>query len=93
MSAHRWTESSLGHGERMCERCGITNREAAVLGLLNECEAEPSRHLPELENATVGDLYGQPKPDCLECHGIGWVNTTPTSGHGCLSCYPQIMKR
>ena len=35
---HNWVRSTLGHGETMCTRCFITNREAAVLGLLNFCE-------------------------------------------------------
>lgn len=34
---HDWTASTLGHGESMCRKCGITNREAAVLGELNVC--------------------------------------------------------
>lgn len=37
--AHTWVPSTYGHGETMCSRCGITNREAAVLGELNECAA------------------------------------------------------
>ncbi|MBY0559893.1 hypothetical protein [Hyphomicrobium sp.] len=35
---HDWVKSTLGHGDAMCSRCLITNREAAVLGLLNHCE-------------------------------------------------------
>lgn len=35
---HEWVESKLGHGETMCRRCLMTNREAAVLGALNHCE-------------------------------------------------------
>lgn len=35
---HDWTPSTLGHGETMCKRCFITNREAAALGQLNRCE-------------------------------------------------------
>jgi hypothetical protein len=35
---HDWTESTLGHGELMCRRCRMTNREAAVLGELYACE-------------------------------------------------------
>jgi hypothetical protein len=34
---HDWVRSTLGHGETMCRRCFITNREAAVLGELNHC--------------------------------------------------------
>ena len=35
---HDWVRSTLGHGETMCRRCLITNREAAVLGW-HECRA------------------------------------------------------
>ena len=38
---HDWIPSTLGHGETMCRNCKITNREAAVLGQLNECDAPP----------------------------------------------------
>lgn len=37
---HEWVKSTLGHGESMCRRCFVTNREAAVLGILNECDAK-----------------------------------------------------
>lgn len=40
-NAHDWVESRLGHGESMCRNCFITNREAAALGLMNECNASP----------------------------------------------------
>lgn len=40
---HDWIPSRLGHGETMCSRCLITNREAAVLGVSNVCEkTEPA---------------------------------------------------
>jgi hypothetical protein len=42
MAQHKWVRSTLGHGETMCEFCKITNREAAVLGRLNECEHAPA---------------------------------------------------
>lgn len=29
---HDWIKSTLGHGETMCSRCCITNREAWALG-------------------------------------------------------------
>ena len=38
---HEWQKSTLGHGETMCKHCFITNREAAVLECLNECDAAP----------------------------------------------------
>lgn len=37
---HDWVKSTLGHGEMMCLACGITNREAAVLGELLHCEVK-----------------------------------------------------
>ncbi len=39
---HDWIKSTLGHGESMCSRCLITNREAAVLGKLNYCDTLPA---------------------------------------------------
>lgn len=42
MTAHNWVKSTYGHGETMCTYCHMTNREAAVLGLLNECEHAPA---------------------------------------------------
>ncbi|HVK42695.1 MAG TPA: hypothetical protein VM471_09480 [Phenylobacterium sp.] len=36
-NGHDWKGSTLGHGEAMCAKCGITNREAAVLGELDVC--------------------------------------------------------
>lgn len=29
---HDWGPSTLGHGDAMCKRCFITNREAAAIG-------------------------------------------------------------
>jgi hypothetical protein len=40
---HNWVPSTLGHGETMRSRCWITNREAAVLGCMNECDAPPPK--------------------------------------------------
>jgi len=42
MAKHSWTKSTLGHGEQMCSKCGITNREASILGKLESCSvADP----------------------------------------------------
>lgn len=41
MADHVWVPSPLGHGESMCKYCFVTNREAAVLGILGEeCDAQ-----------------------------------------------------
>ena len=42
---HDWVPSTLGHGEQMCARCYITNREAAALGQLNECSPLPETQI------------------------------------------------
>jgi hypothetical protein len=47
MAQHDWIPSTLGHGETMCRNCSITNREAAVLGTLNECDAPSAKMTPE----------------------------------------------
>src|SRR6185437_12376997 len=38
---HDWIKSTLGHGETMCSRCFITNREAAALGVSGACDVPP----------------------------------------------------
>lgn len=48
---HDWIKSTLGHGETMCSRCFITNREAAVLGKSNDCDVPP--HAPKATNDNV----------------------------------------
>ena len=45
MAEHVWIKSELGHGETMCAKCMMTNREAAVLGLLDACSRR-SRETP-----------------------------------------------
>ena len=34
---HEWITSTLGHGEQMCRHCKVTNREAAAIGIVDEC--------------------------------------------------------
>ena len=41
---HDWQPSRLGHGEAMCVKCYSTNREAAVLGILNNCPNDAARN-------------------------------------------------
>lgn len=48
---HDWIPSTLGHGETMCRRCFVTNREAAVLGIANECDTPPAAPKAANENA------------------------------------------
>lgn len=47
---HDWIKSTLGHGETMCSRCFITNREAAVLGKTNDCDVPPPAQKAANEN-------------------------------------------
>ncbi len=49
---HDWIKSTLGHGETMCSRCFITNREAAVLGVSDSCDVPPKPPVAANENAT-----------------------------------------
>lgn len=64
MPQHNWIRSTLGHGETMCSKCHVTNREAAVIGTLNECEvpdaAPPPTEMPPWKATHVhfkGGLY------------------------------------
>lgn len=47
---HSWIDSPLGHGESMCSRCFITNREAAALG---EHECNVPQPAPKAANENV----------------------------------------
>lgn len=44
---HNWVPSTLGHGNKMCNRCWVTDLEAAAIGMV-ECDAAPK---PANENA------------------------------------------
>lgn len=50
---HNWISSTLGHGETMCSRCFVTNREAAALGISNACDVMPPAAKPANENDRV----------------------------------------
>lgn len=52
MAEHVWIKSELGHGETMCAKCMMTNREAAVLAQ-HECL------LPSGANVIDPDDYGE----------------------------------
>ena len=55
---HDWIRSMLGHGETMCRRCFVTNREAAVLGMLNDCDAPIPCETVESSSATKSPARG-----------------------------------
>ncbi len=55
MGEHIWVRSTLGHGDQMCSRCKITNREAAALGELNVCYSETETET----NATIATLTAE----------------------------------
>jgi hypothetical protein len=52
---HDWVKSTLGHGETMCSRCYITNREAAALGCSSVCDVPPKPPVAANENAEPPD--------------------------------------
>jgi hypothetical protein len=84
MSEHDWIPSTYGHGETMCRHCGITNREAAAIGLLNHCKQTQTQIAPRPETVEVPARATCPHcggPDGYfidECHGIdrgeAWVS-------------------
>lgn len=53
---HAWVPSTLGHGETMCSRCFVTNREAAAIGML-VCDAPAPK--PDNENKGNYTLYSR----------------------------------
>lgn len=56
---HDWIRSTLGHGETMCSRCFVTNREAAAIGML-ECDVPA--HAPA-NGATANENWPQDRID------------------------------
>lgn len=48
---HDWIPSTLGHGETMCRRCFVTNREAVALGISNTCDVPPKPAPASNDNA------------------------------------------
>lgn len=54
---HDWIKSTLGHGETMCLRCFVTNREAAAIGMV-ECDVPTPTPIAANENAVQDDGRG-----------------------------------
>lgn len=61
---HDWVKSTLGHGETMCSRCSITNREAAALGVTNKCDVAAQEFIDA--NTIVDDDDGDEEYDLSE---------------------------
>jgi hypothetical protein len=56
---HEWIKSTLGHGETMCSRCFVTNREAAAIGMA-ECDVPPPALKATNDNAAgLDDDHGE----------------------------------
>ena len=53
---HDWIKSTFGHGETMCSRCFITNREAAILGVTNSCDVPPPALKATNDNAAAQEF-------------------------------------
>lgn len=51
---HDWIKSTLGHGETMCSRCKVTNREAAAIGM-DDCDAPPPEPANDMQKALEAD--------------------------------------
>jgi len=86
--SHDWIKSTLGHGETMCSRCFITNREAAALGLSNSCDVPPPAPAAVNDNApakqsiqaAIHDDEDYGNGDCWQCDGEGRVAGTCIDG-------------
>lgn len=83
---HDWVKSTLGHGETMCSRCFITNREAAVIGASEICNVPTppphadNDHGQSMDEAaaanfglTIDDLDEAGDDVCPNCGGEGVV--------------------
>lgn len=60
---HDWVPSKLGHGETMCSRCFVTNREAAALGIANICDVPAPAPTPSNDNAAQPTPWPQERID------------------------------
>lgn len=78
---HDWVKSTLGHGETMCSRCFITNREAAVLGRSNDCDVPP----PAPAAAVNDNVDHDPCDDDDECPNCGGEGFTFDCFDGCCA--------
>lgn len=79
---HNWIKSTLGHGESMCSRCFITNREAAVLGKLNECDVAETKVDPLVQPNPKKEEGLYPLPTWAQWPGDGpaparWTAVNP----------------
>lgn len=81
MNNHNWIKSTLGHGETMCSRCAITNREAAVLGILSNCNVSPIEkyYIVSIHNGKLN-------------HQI-WHDEPPVDGNGKFKDQPIFIKK
>jgi hypothetical protein len=51
---HLWVPSNIGHGESMCSRCGITDREAKALHVTETCTgAHPDERVAAIKQAAA----------------------------------------
>lgn len=69
---HDWVPSTLGHGETMCSRCLVTNREAAAIRMF-ECEPSPPKAANANVQAQIDDHLYDDDGDCALCGGAGVI--------------------
>jgi hypothetical protein len=56
---HNWIKSTLGHGDTMCSRCFMTNREAAALGVSDSCDVLPPTPKSANDNRVTQEFIDQ----------------------------------
>lgn len=52
---HLWVSSTYGHGNKMCSKCGVTDLEAGVIGILNDCPVSEEKISAEKDMRTDAD--------------------------------------
>lgn len=78
MTRHTWVPSTLGHGDTMCSRCFVTNREAAALQIMDACDAPAP---PAANENTAARKWTQDEIDD-EC-AAGEEDDGPEPGEEC----------
>lgn len=68
---HNWVPSTLGHGNKMCNRCWATDLEAEAIGLV-ECDAAPKPANENVLQDKIDEMLSSADDGtCPACGGSG----------------------
>ncbi len=85
---HVWEKSVLGHGDLMCSRCKVTDREAGALGEMNICMWVD----PPASSADLQQRQGRDADIILEALNA-YSEWLLDDDHAAMGAFSQIMHR